>query len=517
MNIFKWLGKSGKLALSTAQAVGLSAVVGVAGIAAWQYLDTPSDNTAFNLRAQYNPGEVVYVAGANGGSYGSNGEVQSSFLATPSKAIEMTEKIALAQKRSEEYDDTVPVPEPAPSNPQAYQMGGTEGLGMGANRANEEDLKNNPMALAQQSLAGVTNAINQAQAQAQQQAAAAGEANGGTGPAAALASASRDWGSSAATQGLGGGGGNAFNSSFVVQDSSQGGGNSGNTGKIENPVEVMKKFQAQAASAQEGVRIRAHSSFGRNEMLGDSRNLSAANAQNSQESNDLKFIQKRSSDAAKNRNRAANEGSRALLASTKISGGITSISGDNVTTGQGQGSKDFSNATDTQLRSIGGYTAGTWETEALERKQARDNIRTWMWIAIPTALAALVAIPIAIASSGWFFGVGYALAAAIAAVALIPVITLLVVSAKYANNYGGSSLSTWGITIGAILTAAIGAAFIPGVGFAVKWATWAKLLAGGAAAGLGLGAAWWATEATEDATLDADDLNIDGESGKTNK
>ena len=27
MNIFKWLGKSGKLALSTAQAVGLSAVV----------------------------------------------------------------------------------------------------------------------------------------------------------------------------------------------------------------------------------------------------------------------------------------------------------------------------------------------------------------------------------------------------------------------------------------------------------------------------------------------------------
>ena len=98
MNIFKWLGKSGKIALSTAQAVGLSAVIGVAGIAAWQYLDAPSDNTAFNLGGQYNPGEVVYVAGANGGSYGANGEVQSSFLATPSKAIEMTEKMALAQR-----------------------------------------------------------------------------------------------------------------------------------------------------------------------------------------------------------------------------------------------------------------------------------------------------------------------------------------------------------------------------------------------------------------------------------
>ena len=38
MNIFKWLtGRAGKMALSAAQAVGPSAVVGVAGIAAWQY------------------------------------------------------------------------------------------------------------------------------------------------------------------------------------------------------------------------------------------------------------------------------------------------------------------------------------------------------------------------------------------------------------------------------------------------------------------------------------------------
>ena len=73
MNIFKWItGRAGKMALSAAQAVGLSAVVGVAGIAAWQYLDAPADNTAFNPAAQYNPGEIVYVAGASGGAYGAN-------------------------------------------------------------------------------------------------------------------------------------------------------------------------------------------------------------------------------------------------------------------------------------------------------------------------------------------------------------------------------------------------------------------------------------------------------------
>lgn len=511
MNIFKWLtSQSGKIALSAAQAVGLSAVVGVAGVAAFQYLDAPTDNTSFNLGGQYNPGEVVYVAGASGGSYGANGEVQSAFMATPSKAIEMTEKMTLAQKRAEEYDDSVVLSEPAPSNPQAYQMGGTEGLGMGANRANEEELKNNPMALAQQSLSGVTDAISRAQAQAQQQAAAAANGQPQQGGAGALASANRDWGSSAATRGLSGGGGNAFNSSFVVQDSGKGGKGAAGAGAVQSPDQVAKNFRNQISSIQEGARLRARSNFGQNELLADGRDTSLGNARTSREGKDLEFIRKRSVDAAKNKNRAANEGSRAFLASTKISGGMTVV-GDNVTTGQGQGSKDFEAATESQLRGIQSYATGNLDEEALQRKRARDNIRTWMWIAIPVALAAMVSIPIAIASSGWFFGVGYALAAAIAAVALAPVITLLSISAKYANTYGGSSLSTWGMTIAGILTAGIGAAFIPGVGFAVKWATWAQLLLGGGAAGLGAAAAWWATSATEDATLDSGSLNIGGE------
>lgn len=521
MNIFKWLGKSGKIALSAAQAVGLSAVVGVAGIAAWQYLDTPSDNTAFNLGGQYNPGEVVYVAGASGGSYGANGEVQSSFLATPSKAIEMTEKFALAQKRAEEYEDSVSDEALAPSNPQAYQMGGTEGLGMGANRANEEELKNNPMAFAKQSLSGVSDAIAQAQAQAQaQQAAAAGGQAQGAAPAGTLASASRDWGSSAATKGGSGGGGNSFNSSFVVQDSTKNGGKgAGAAGQNQTPEQIMKNFQSQVASAQENARLRARASFGEDEMLASDKNLKALDGRSSREKSDLAFIRKRSADAAANRNRAANEASRAWLDSTKVSGGMSIISGESVTTGQGQGSKDFNDATEAQLRGIQTYATTPLEQKALERKKARDNIRMWMWIAIPTALAAMVAIPAAIASAGWLFGSGWIFAAAIAAVALIPVLSLLITSAKYAKEYSGSSLSTWGITIGSILTAGIGAAFIPGVGFAVKWATWAQLLLGGGAAGLGALGAWWVNSGTKDATLDSEnpDLDMNGQNDEQNK
>lgn len=457
MNFFKWLGRSGKIALSTAQAVGLSAVVGVGGIAAWQMLDAPSDNTAFNLGGQYNPGEIVYVAGASGGSYGANGEVQSSFLATPSKAIEMTEKMTIAQKRAEEYDDSVTVSAPAPSDPQAYQMGGTEGLGMGGNRANEEELKNNPMALAQQSLAGVSDAISRAQQQAQQQAAAGG-ANGQKqgGAPASLASASRDWGSSAATRGLGGGGGNAFNSSFVVQDSTKGGKGASN-GSLEDAAQVMKNFQAQAAAAQEGARMRARSSFG-SDMMDGNLDAWAGNARDSKEANELKFITKRSADAAKNKNRAANEGARAFLASTKISGGM-SVVGESVTTGQGQGSKDFAAPTDVKLNSVGAWSEDFDITQE-DRLKDRNAMLSWMWGAFGVAIAAMIAIPLVKNITVLGIPVGLILALIIAAAATAVCVVGFVKAQQYANKWGKDGMSVAIRVITPILTAGVWASFI---------------------------------------------------------
>ena len=468
MNIFKWLtDRGGKIALSAAQAVGLSAVVGVAGIAAWQFLDTPTDNTAFNLGGQHNRGEVVYVAGASGGTYGENGEIQSAFMATPSKAIEMTEKQALAQKQAEEAAESFTIPvDDVPSSPAlagAYQMGGSEGLGMGGNFANEEILKNNPMAFAQQSIAGVTDAITRAQAQAQ----GSGQGQNGTaaaggqpaGAAPALASASRDWGSSAATRGLSGGGGTAFNSSFVVQDSQKGGGSAASAGTPEQAARVMQQFQEQlAASGQEGQRLRAQANFGGSQGLDPDWDATAAGFRNAREGKDLEFIRKRSADAAGNRNRAANEGARAFLASTRISGGLR-VSGANVTTGQGQSSADFNGEYDSQLRAIQGWSTDS-NVEAAQRQEDRNAMLKWMWTATAVALAAMIAIPLVKNITVFGVPVGFWLALGIAALATYACGKGFVEAAQYARRWGGSGMSTAIMAITPILTGGVWASFI---------------------------------------------------------
>lgn len=461
MNIFKWItGRAGKMALSAAQAVGLSAVVGVAGIAAWQYLDAPADNTAFNPAAQYNPGEIVYVAGASGGAYGANGEVQSAFRAKPSKAIEMTEKMTLAQQRAEELDDSVTIPSSAaPSDPRAYQMGGTEGLGMGGNRANEQDLKNNPMALVQQSMAGVSEAVSRAQAQAQgQAAAAAGQAPAGQAPAGTLASATRDWGSSAATKGISGGGGNSFNSSFSIQDSGKNTGKGAAGAANMNVGDVLASAQARANQMMEGTHLRSRSSFGKDDGMGGSRDTVGGNARNSKEGKDLEFIRKRSADAAKNKNRAANEGSRAFLASTRISGGMTVV-GDNVTTGQGQDSQDFDAVNEVNLRGIKAWGVSA-EEEALLRQKDRQTLLKWMWSAIGVALAAMIAIPFLknITVLGIPVGLIAAIIMAVAATAVC--VVGFVKAAQYANRWGGEGLSTALMIITPLMTAGVWASFI---------------------------------------------------------
>ena len=474
MKIFKWLTeRGGKIALSAAQAVGLSAVVGVAGVAAWQFLDTPTDNTAFNLGGQNTRGEVVYVAGGAGASYGSGGEVQSAFMAKPSKAIEMAERQALAQKQAEEAAEsfTIPTPDPSasPTSAGAYQMGGSEGLGMGGNQANEVMLKNNPMAFAQQSIAGVTDAINRAQAQAQQGQAggAAAAADGSQGGAATLASASRDWGSSAATRGLSGGNGTAFNSSFVVQDSKKSGSAAAAaSGNVQQAAGVMKQFQAQLASAGlEGERLRAQSNFGNSQGLDANWDATAGGFRRSKDGRDLEFIRKRSADAAGNRNRAANEGSRAFLASTKISGGLR-VSGANVTTGQGQSSADFNGDYESQLRAIQGWDTSA-NISAEQRLNDRNAMLKWMWAAAAVALAAMIAIPLVKHIPLFGLAIALALAAAATAVCVVGFIK----AANFANDWGGSGMSTAMMIITPILTGGVWASFIWAGAFKELYAT----------------------------------------------
>lgn len=449
MNIFKWLtGRAGKMALSAAQAVGLSAVVGVAGIAAWQYLDSPADNTAFNPAAQYDPGEVVYVAGASGGAYGANGEVESAFRAKPSKAIEMTEKMTLAQKQAQAMeDDVIPSVSVSPT-PSAYQMGATEGLGMNANDGKGEGLDGNPLAAIQGTMSGMKDVISRAQAQAQAQ---AGAQNPEEKPGkATLASAKRTSAGSA-----GAGHGQAFNSSFVIQNSGKNTGSRAvaGAGSPEEVGNIFASAQAQANRTVEGMQMRSRSNFGPgNNSLGADKDLSVGDARSSKEGKDLVFIQKRSADAARNRNRSANEGSRAFLASTKVSGGMR-IVGDTVAIGQGQGSKDFDNVNEANLRGIGKWTQSAVD-EATQRMLDRQNLQKWLWRAIATCLAAMIAIPLLKHS---FWGIFAAIAISVAALAVAAM--AIVKGGQFANKWGGSGMSTTVMIVGGLMAAGVAMAW----------------------------------------------------------
>lgn len=449
MNIFKWLtGRAGKMALSAAQAVGLSAVVGVAGIAAWQYLDSPADNTAFNPAAQYDPGEVVYVAGASGGAYGANGEVESSFRAKPSKAIEMTEKMTLAQKQAQAMeDDVIPSVSVSPT-PSAYQMGATEGLGMNANDGKGEGLDGNPLAAIQGTMSGMKDVISRAQAQAQAQ---AGAQNPEEKPGkATLASAKRTSAGSA-----GAGHGQAFNSSFVIQNSGKNTGSRAvaGAGSPEEVGNIFASAQAQANRTVEGMQMRSRSNFGpgNNSLVAD-KDLSVGDARSSKEGKDLVFIQKRSADAARNRNRSANEGSRAFLASTKVSGGMR-IVGDTVAIGQGQGSKDFDNVNEANLRGIGKWTQSAVD-EATQRMLDRQNLQKWLWRAIATCLAAMIAIPLLKHS---FWGIFAAIAISVEALAVAAM--AIVKGGQFAHKWGGSGMSTTVMIVGGLMAAGVAMAW----------------------------------------------------------
>ncbi|MGN0023836.1 MAG: hypothetical protein ACI351_00160 [Candidatus Avelusimicrobium sp.] len=480
MNIFKWIRcRAGKMALSAMQTVGLSAVVGVAGVAAWQYLGSPAETNNTFTPAVYNPGEVVYVAGANtgsyaGGSYAGGGESSSSVQISTNtfKRLEQQEMARQAEVEMAEYAPDYSAAAAAPT--QAYQMGGTEGLGTGANMANELDLKNNPMAAMTQNMAGVTDMISRAQQQAQQQsqaAASGGEAQKGL---PALASASKNWGSSSAT---GGSSGNSFNSSFSVQDSGKNAGkNISSVDALAQAGDVMASARAQAAGMMEGARIRGRASFG-SDGLGESRNASVRKGRSTKEANDLEFIRRRSADAAKNRNRSAVEGARAFLASTKVSGGMI-ISTDNVTTGQGQGSKDFESDYDTNLRGIKSWGAGI-DSDAMKRDQDRSNLKTWLWSSILTAIGAMLAIPSL--KHIKIFGVPL-VALIVAAAATAILLVALAKAIKFAKTWGGEGITTAVYIVTPLLIGGVWASFFWSSAFKSAYKAVGKFLGFGAAA-----------------------------------
>ena len=103
--------------------------------------------------------------------------------------------------------------------------------------------------------------------------------------------------------------------------------------------------------------------------------------------NDLKDISKRSADAALNRNRSANEGARAFLASAQNSGGMNIDSSVGTTEA---GSADFAAAEARNLKALGDWGQQTQEGET-KRDKARSTLFTLMIVLV--AMTA-VAVPL---------------------------------------------------------------------------------------------------------------------------
>lgn len=200
------------------------------------------------------------------------------------------------------------------------------------------------------------------------------------------------------------------------------------------------------AAAQRGA-----SSFGEGDRLARAGKAGRAG----REANDLKDISKRSADAARNINRSANEGSRAFLASTQNSGGL-SVVGD--VNGEEVGSADFQKAEVKNANKI-----RDWGNKQDEKEKARQKARrTLLWLLLSTVAATALAIPfgygliragkITNPVGAWKIAAGLAILAAAAAVASV----LVWKASKYADTYSGGFVSTFSGVVGGVALACLG-------------------------------------------------------------
>ncbi len=164
--------------------------------------------------------------------------------------------------------------------------------------------------------------------------------------------------------------------------------------------------------------------------------------------NDLKDISKRSADAAKNAHRAANEGSRAFLASSQNSGGMSIDGvGETVTTG----SSDFATPTDSNLKAIGDW--GEQQDDYGDRKEKARKKLAWMWLGtLAGGIALLFAAAAALSSPALKGPWKIAVQAAFMAAILIPCGFLIKEALNYQHEFKGTMMSVISCLTAAVLT-----------------------------------------------------------------
>ncbi len=250
----------------------------------------------------------------------------------------------------------------------AAPTGASDGLGMGANAAVETG--NTYIAASRASAGSGVAGLN-----------AGGNGNGGTSGANGAQASS---GSSLGSASIARASGSAFNAAAgaVAGGKMGGSASNGRSGATHGGASgdgyqfsgAMPGSSSAVASLADGGRAHGSAASG---FMASSRRGSAGRATRSNSQGDLKDISKRSADAARNQHRATNEGSRAFLASSQNSGGMT-IEGGVET--ESTGSADFEAPATNSLKGLGDWQKKA-EDKDKEQQKARERLQ-WMMIAM---------------------------------------------------------------------------------------------------------------------------------------
>lgn len=458
MNVFKFLkGKAGKMVFGATQLAGTSVIGGLLLVSAWSVTNPPKPAENVPIRS------FSQIAQGRAENNAINVTAGSTRFATAEERANLDGTANDFGLGNEKYVDNLSVSAPG-SVGTGYQMGGSEGLGMGANQAVETG-SSRASGNAVDPAANVTTRGIGAAAGPGALSGNGGE-QGGEGPKK-LANASI----ARAT----GGSGSVTMAASARTGSSAPGSRAGAAGPGGNGINYTAPGSAISGAMPEGSNIVSRGGFnrgGQGDMagIGGSRGGRAAGGTHSKDGRDLAFIAKRSADAAKNKNRSANEGSRAFLASTQNSGGLTT-EGASEDVGSSASSEDFEAPQIAKERNAQSALDNTSLLEA-ERASRRQKIKSQLVALLIASIPAVLMIRTLwdAASAGGPFTVWMKVAAiAIAAAMTVWWGTLIANAFMYKSDYGDSSWAWASLGAGAAFTTLIwGSMFIRGIQKAVN-------------------------------------------------
>ncbi len=444
MNIFKWLGKAGRVSTAALLGAGGVAVVGGLGAAALLMSGGQDDNTSFTDLNYERQNNVVYTAGSNVGyNYSKDASGEKSLISA--RNINYVDQADYAAEQNRQFEMQNQEMQRAYSMSQDAEglangaVDETEGLGGMFGMGAPDNLK--------EMVSGMQNAMGDVAKQA-----AAGQAGTeGQKTDGQLARATvGNWSNSSATQG-------SLNPH--VGGHSGSGGSQWTPGAGESAAaqvgNALEKAQS-TLSNLEGARLSGRGFTPNKATFGNPLDSSGKFAGMGQEGqNRLVYAQKKAAETARNKHREANSLGKGFLDGDKISGGIT-IEGTGITTGEGQESADFGNKFAVAMNNVGAALDAVQE-QARDREADGHSLKNTLWKTFAIVLAAAIAIPWLKRIQPPWLGWGLAIIAGLAGLTALALLTTKIV--KFSKAWGFTGMAITATAVGTVMAAGLALSF----------------------------------------------------------